>query len=181
MPRTRRRVVGWELGQLQKFMAPGRLGLTRERRRNRSGGDLEGPAFHAGLTAGSKLESVDGRGHSQQVLGDAIEAAASTGRAISLSVTTRSRPGELSVDYCGGRRFPHLEPIPGSRLRLTRFRSALTWRLLEPAVWACARRRQNQRRSRSAGRFRVGEATGARRPAGRGDRQTCLSDAIRHR
>jgi predicted metalloprotease with PDZ domain len=74
-------------------------------------------AFKAGLTAGSVVKAVNGAAYTGQVLGDAIEAAAGGG-GLSLSIETRGRPRDVDVDYRGGHRFPHLQPIEGARRRL---------------------------------------------------------------
>ena len=78
----------------------------------------DSPAFHAGLTAGAQIDQVGGQDYSEQVIGDAIEAAAGGGGPIELSVTVRGRSRAVRVDYDGGHRFPHLEPIEGARRRL---------------------------------------------------------------
>ena len=76
-------------------------------------------AFHAGLTAGALIQSVNGQDYSAQAIGDAVEAA-QRGEALRLAVKPRSqsRSREVVVDYREGQRFPHLEPIPGARPRL---------------------------------------------------------------
>jgi predicted metalloprotease with PDZ domain len=78
------------------------------------------PAFDAGLTAGALIQTVNGQKYSEQVIGDAIEAA--KGGAASLALCTRARPQsrtrEVNVSYEAGHRFPHLEPIAGARPRL---------------------------------------------------------------
>jgi predicted metalloprotease with PDZ domain len=76
-----------------------------------------GPAFDAGITAGSLVETVNGGGYGEQVLADAV-AAAVDGRPIELAVRTRGRSRQVSVAYHGGHRFPHLEPLGGARRRL---------------------------------------------------------------
>jgi len=76
-------------------------------------------AFHAGLTAGALIKSVNGQDYSAQAIGDAI-VAAQCGQELRLVVKPRSqsRPREVMVDYRSGHRFPHLEPIRGGRPRL---------------------------------------------------------------
>ncbi|MDB5700277.1 MAG: family peptidase [Sphingomonadales bacterium] len=77
-------------------------------------------AFEAGLTAGALIQSVNGHDYSEQVIGDAVEAAKDGTAPLLLTVKARSqsRPREVKVDYSGGHRFPHLEPIEGARRRL---------------------------------------------------------------
>jgi predicted metalloprotease with PDZ domain len=76
-------------------------------------------AFDAGLTAGALIQSVNGNDYSEQVIGDAIEAA-KNGAPLLLTVRARSqsRPREVNVAYSEGHRFPHLEQITGARTRL---------------------------------------------------------------
>jgi predicted metalloprotease with PDZ domain len=77
-------------------------------------------AFDAGLTAGALIQSVNGQDYSDQVIGDAIEAAKGGAAPLLLTIKARSqsRPREVEVDYKEGHRFPHLEPIAGARARL---------------------------------------------------------------
>lgn len=76
-------------------------------------------AFQAGLTTGALIQSVNGEAYSPQVIGDAIERAQG-GSVLCLTVKSRSqsRPREVVVDYRAGHRFPHLEPLSGTRPRL---------------------------------------------------------------
>jgi predicted metalloprotease with PDZ domain len=76
----------------------------------------EGPAFRAGLTAGSKLLGVNGRAYEADELKAAI-AAAAEGRPIELTVETGKRTREVTIDCPRGHRYPHLEPqTDGPRL-----------------------------------------------------------------
>ena len=77
-------------------------------------------AFDAGLTAGTSIQRVNGQDYSEQVIGDAIEAARGGAAPLRLTVKARaqSRPREVVVDYPDGHRFPHLAPIAGARHRL---------------------------------------------------------------
>ncbi|MDT8757823.1 peptidase M61 [Sphingomonas psychrotolerans] len=77
----------------------------------------EGPAFRAGLTAGSEVLEVNGMDWSAERLKRAV-AEASTDAAVKLRVRSGQRERTVSVDYAGGHRYPHLEPVPGARLRL---------------------------------------------------------------
>ncbi|WP_260596618.1 M61 family metallopeptidase [Sphingomonas endolithica] len=77
------------------------------------------PAFDAGLTSGALIQSVNGQEYSEEAIGDAIQASRN-GDPLLMTVKARSqsRAREVNVDYQRGHRFPHLEPIPGARLRL---------------------------------------------------------------
>ncbi|MDB4973485.1 MAG: peptidase [Myxococcaceae bacterium] len=77
----------------------------------------ESPAFDAGLTAGSDVLAVNGRVYAADELEQAIVAAQSGGP-IELLVKRGKRHQLLNVDYTGGLRFPHLEPVEGARRRL---------------------------------------------------------------
>jgi predicted metalloprotease with PDZ domain len=76
-----------------------------------------GPAFDAGLTAGSTILEVDGAEFSPARFKDAV-ARSRQKRGIVLKIKNGSRTGQFSIDYEAGHRFPHLEPIPGPRARL---------------------------------------------------------------
>jgi predicted metalloprotease with PDZ domain len=75
------------------------------------------PAFDAGLTAGSLIQTVNGEAFDFQRLGDAITAA-SSGDAMTLRVASRSYHREVTLDYTLGHRFPHLERLNDVRPRL---------------------------------------------------------------
>jgi predicted metalloprotease with PDZ domain len=74
-------------------------------------------AFDAGLTAGSLLETVNGKPYDEAAFKHAMADAAG-GEPIRLTVKTRGRARKVSIAYHDGHRFPHLEPIPGARPRL---------------------------------------------------------------
>jgi predicted metalloprotease with PDZ domain len=74
-------------------------------------------AFDAGLTAGSRIKSVEGRDYGELALRDAISEA-TNGAPIRLELETRGRTREVELAYSEGHRFPHLEPISGARARL---------------------------------------------------------------
>jgi predicted metalloprotease with PDZ domain len=83
-------------------------------------------AFHAGLTAGSTVQRVNGQDYSALLMGEAVEAA-KDGGPIALSVKARpqSKPREVAINYREGHRFPHLEGINASRPRLDEIFAAL--------------------------------------------------------
>jgi predicted metalloprotease with PDZ domain len=76
-----------------------------------------GPAFDAGLTAGSTVLAVNGRDYSADELKSAIRSAADGG-AIELLVKNGKRHRTVSINYAGGLRYPHLEPVAGARPRI---------------------------------------------------------------
>ncbi len=76
----------------------------------------EGPAFRAGVTAGSSLLAVDGRAFDVDELKRAV-ARATDGDPIRLAVKAGKRTREVEIDCPGGHRYPHLEPVTdGPRL-----------------------------------------------------------------
>ncbi|MDB4986428.1 MAG: peptidase [Myxococcaceae bacterium] len=77
----------------------------------------ESPAFEAGLTAGSKLVAVNGRAYAEEHLLQAITEA-EQGAPLELLVKSGKHYRIVALDYRGGHRFPHLEPIEGARRRL---------------------------------------------------------------
>jgi predicted metalloprotease with PDZ domain len=77
----------------------------------------ESPAFDAGLTTGSQLIAVNGRGYSPDELKQAVISAAS-GAALELLIKRGKHHCLTTIDYQGGLRYPHLEPMPGARRRL---------------------------------------------------------------
>ena len=77
----------------------------------------EGPAFRAGVTAGSQILGVNGRAYDAEELQSAITAGA-RGEPIELTLKVGKRTREVSIACPGGHRYPHLEPISGARTRL---------------------------------------------------------------
>lgn len=77
----------------------------------------ESPAFDAGLTAGSQILAVNGRAFDGEHLKQAV-IAAEHGPPIELLVKGAKRYRTVAIDYRGGLRYPHLEPIEGARRRL---------------------------------------------------------------
>lgn len=77
----------------------------------------ESPAFDAGLTTGSQLIAVNGRAYTPDELKQAV-ISAETGAAVELLIKRGKHHCMTAIDYRGGLRFPHLEPIEGARRRL---------------------------------------------------------------
>jgi predicted metalloprotease with PDZ domain len=77
----------------------------------------DGPAFQAGLVAGAKLLAVNDRAYDADSLRRAVTNAQQTGE-IQLTVQRGKRLSTLVIEYAGGHRYPHLEPIKGARRRL---------------------------------------------------------------
>jgi len=84
----------------------------------------EGPAFEAGLVAGSKLLGVNGREFDVEGLRQAVTDAEKTGR-IDLLVQRGKRVNTGVIYYPDGHRYPHLEPLEGARLRLDEIHAPL--------------------------------------------------------
>jgi predicted metalloprotease with PDZ domain len=73
----------------------------------------EGPAFKAGLTNGARLIAVNGRAFSAEVLKDATSQASKDGPLVELMVQDQDDFRTVRIDYRGGLRYPHLEPVAG--------------------------------------------------------------------
>jgi predicted metalloprotease with PDZ domain len=69
----------------------------------------DGPAFKAGLTAGSKLIAVDGLAYEPERLQSAISRTKINAGPVDLLVRVGDRYRTVRVDYHGGLRYPHLE------------------------------------------------------------------------
>lgn len=68
-----------------------------------------GPAFEAGLAAGTKLIAVDGIAYDSEKLLDAIKRAKGSTEPLELIVRNEDRFRTVRVDYHGGLRYPRLE------------------------------------------------------------------------
>jgi predicted metalloprotease with PDZ domain len=75
----------------------------------------DGPAFKAGLIAGSKLIAVDGLAYEPERLQSAIARAKTSAEPVDLLVRVGDRFYSMRVDYHGGLRYPHLERDPAQR------------------------------------------------------------------
>jgi len=85
----------------------------------------EGPAFDAGLVAGAKVLAVNGRTFDAGGLRQAVTDAEQSGQ-IELLVQRGKRIADFVVQYSGGHRYPHLEPIERARRRLDEILAPLT-------------------------------------------------------
>ena len=74
----------------------------------------EGPAFAAGLTVGTRVLAVNATAYDPEVLKAAVAAAAP----VELLVQSGKHVRTVRIDYTGGLRFPHVEPVEGARRRL---------------------------------------------------------------
>ncbi|MEN9704451.1 MAG: hypothetical protein RLZZ393_330 [Pseudomonadota bacterium] len=74
----------------------------------------ESPAFKAGLVNGMTIVAVNGRGFTSDLLKDAVTAAKDGSVPIELIVKQGDRYRTMKIDYRGGLRYPHLEPIAGA-------------------------------------------------------------------
>lgn len=74
----------------------------------------DSPAFHAALTAGSQIVSVNGRSYSAEEIRRAITEGAS-GKLIELTVKSGKRVRQVTVECRSGHRYPHLEPSSDTR------------------------------------------------------------------
>jgi predicted metalloprotease with PDZ domain len=76
-----------------------------------------GPAFEAGIVSGANIRAVNGRTFGVDDLMQAVEDAEKSG-AIELSLVRGQHLRNVQIAYDKGHRFPHLEPLAGSRRRL---------------------------------------------------------------
>jgi predicted metalloprotease with PDZ domain len=76
-----------------------------------------GPAFHAGLSPGQRIISINGQHFSREAL---LNATSSSG-SISLHLTVQNDDArrEVTISYMGPLRYPHLERVPGTSDLLT--------------------------------------------------------------
>jgi predicted metalloprotease with PDZ domain len=74
-----------------------------------SGVMWDGPAFAAGITAGSTLMAIDGEAYSDEDLKAAITAAKGGTKPINLLIKQGEAYRTVSVQWNGGLRYPHLE------------------------------------------------------------------------
>jgi predicted metalloprotease with PDZ domain len=74
------------------------------------------PAAKAGLAPGMHLVAANGRRWSPDILRDALHTAKSSPAPINLLIENDDYFQTLSVNYSGGDRHPHLEPVPGADL-----------------------------------------------------------------
>ena len=70
-----------------------------------------GPAFDAGIVAGTTIVAVGDAGYEPENLIAAIRRNRDGGRPIRLVVNTRGRERTVTIDYRDGLRFPRLERV----------------------------------------------------------------------
>ena len=77
----------------------------------------QGPAFAAGLNSGMKIVAVNGIAFDADKLKDAVKTAAAPGTTtpIALWIKDDDRYRVVTIDYHGGIRYPHLEPVEGAQ------------------------------------------------------------------
>jgi len=73
----------------------------------------DSPAFKAGLTNNTTLVAVNGRTYSADLLKRTIAEAANGGALVELIVKRQDQFRTVTLDYRGGLRYPHFEPIAG--------------------------------------------------------------------
>jgi predicted metalloprotease with PDZ domain len=78
----------------------------------------DGPAFKAGLTAGTQIVAVNADAYDADGLKEAIRAARGTSGPIALLVKDNDRFRTVAIDYHDGLRYPHLEPVAGAKASL---------------------------------------------------------------
>ena len=77
------------------------------------------PAWNAGLGISSKIEAVNGRAYSDDLLNDALKSAQKTHSPIQLLVTHGDLYRTISIPYFGGPRYPHLVRVDAKPDRLS--------------------------------------------------------------
>jgi predicted metalloprotease with PDZ domain len=80
----------------------------------------EGPAFRAGISIGARLTKVGGQPYSDDLLKQAIKAAAGTAQPIELGFEADGLPQTALIAYHGSLRYPRLERIAGTADKLER-------------------------------------------------------------
>ena len=93
------------------------LGFVVDKDRTLSAVQWDGPAFKAGLTAGTQLIAVNGDPYEPDVLKTAITAARA-GAPLELLVKAADRFRMVRIEYRGGLRYPHLQPTGPGAARL---------------------------------------------------------------
>ncbi len=73
----------------------------------------DSPAFKVGLTTNTSLVAVNGRTYSADLLKRAIADAATGGPAGGTDREAQDQFRTVTLDYRGGLRYPHFEPIAG--------------------------------------------------------------------
>ena len=78
----------------------------------------EGPAFRAGISIGARLVSVGQQPYTDDLLKQAIKAAAVSRQPIDIAFEADGAVRSVKIDYFGSLRYPRLEPTPGAADRL---------------------------------------------------------------
>jgi predicted metalloprotease with PDZ domain len=78
----------------------------------------EGPAFRAGISIGARLVAVGQQAYTDDLLKQAIKAAASSRQPIELTLEADGARRSVKIDYFDSLRYPRLEAIPGAADRL---------------------------------------------------------------
>jgi len=68
----------------------------------------DSPAFNAGIDLGDEIVAVNGRGYTSERLVTAVKLAKDSSATIKLMLKSGDRYREVSIDYHGGLRYPHL-------------------------------------------------------------------------
>ena len=105
-----------ENGECEAFYS---LGLIVGKNDLISSVQWDGPAFKAGLSAGSTLIAVNGHVYKCPELTAAIAASTNKATPVELIVKRENRVNVVKLAYDGGLRYPHLERIEGVPDRLT--------------------------------------------------------------
>ena len=111
-----------ELGKRADFTYS--LGLALDKEGALTSVLWNGPAFKAGLAAGTQLVAVGGEAFTPELLKDAITTAKASGAPVALLVKANDQFRTVTIDYRGGLRYPHLEATGG----MTRLDSILAAR-----------------------------------------------------
>lgn len=85
------------------------IGLTLSRDGTISDVIYGGPAFRGGAAPGMKVAGVNGRVYTPEILSDAIAGSKESSQPIELLLIDNDYYRNCSIDYHGGKRFPHLE------------------------------------------------------------------------
>jgi predicted metalloprotease with PDZ domain len=78
----------------------------------------EGPAFKAGISLGAQLVRIGKQPYSDEVLKEAIKAAAQSKQPIEVTYNADGTMHTVTISYFDSLRYPHLQRIPGSIDRL---------------------------------------------------------------
>ena len=89
------------------------LGMTLDKEGTVRAVTWDGPAWHAGIVTGAKVQSVNGAPYDAAALKAAVIAARDSGK-VDLQVVQGVTTQALSVAWSGGPRYPHLERVPGT-------------------------------------------------------------------